>query len=137
MNYEHNAFEQIAYGHATSMAISAAENFSGTWYEHYKHLADSVANEVDPGEGWVAWQPFEYWEWKDIVEHIENEAESLLDTIRTILSHVKTGIVRSAIHCTLDEDMNNLDLEFMTNYGVETERAVTAGKIDSALFEPL
>lgn len=35
----------------------------------------------DEPEDLVVWQPFEHWEWKDILEQIESEAESLLSTI--------------------------------------------------------
>lgn len=75
--------EQIAYGHATAQVLSemgAQEN----WYKAYEYLSECVELGDDP-EDLVVWQKFEHWEWKDILEQIESEAESLLSTIKLVL----------------------------------------------------
>ncbi|GLQ31470.1 hypothetical protein [Litoribrevibacter albus] len=69
--------EQMAYGHATAQFISCDNGFEGTWFERYQYLSECVSDNKEP-EGWVAWQPFETWEWSDIVEQIDSEADSFL-----------------------------------------------------------
>lgn len=108
--------EQMAYGHATAQFISCDNGFEGTWFERYQYLSECVSDNKEP-EGWVAWQPFETWEWSDIVEQIDSEADSFLSTIKQALEYVKNGIVASAIDCSLDSDMNQLDMVHLVELG--------------------
>ncbi|MCS4349533.1 hypothetical protein [Klebsiella pneumoniae] len=70
---------------------------------------------------------FEHWEWKDILEQIESEAESLLSTIKSVLGLAHKGIIQSAIDCSLDSDMTQLDLIGMVELGSEIEDGECAG----------
>lgn len=110
--------EQMAYGFATSQMISTFGDTEGTWYDRYLYLCESVGNDEDP-DGWVAWQPFEHWEWKDILDQIESEALAILSNFKDLLDLAKKGIVQSAIDCTLDSDMNLIDMESMVELGAQ------------------
>ena len=117
--------EQIAYGHATAQVLSEMgpqEN----WYKAYEYLSECVELGDDP-EDLVVWQKFEHWEWKDILEQIESEAESLLSTIKLVLGLAHKGIIQSAIDCSLDSDMTQLDLIGMVELGSEIEDGECAG----------
>ncbi|MDF5425523.1 hypothetical protein P3691_25160, partial [Vibrio parahaemolyticus] len=100
--------EQIAYGHATALVLSELGQ-QENWCKAYEYLSECVERGDEP-EDLVVWQPFEHWEWKDILEQIESEAESLLSTIKSVLGLAHKGIIQSAIDCSLDSDMTQLDL---------------------------
>jgi len=108
--------EQMAFGLATAQFISSDNDFEGTWYETYQFLAECVSEGKEPEE-WVAWEPFETWEWSDIVEQINSEAASILTQLKEALAYAKKGIVASAIDCTLDDDMIQLDMNLMVELG--------------------
>ncbi|MCG8613785.1 MAG: hypothetical protein MI864_25020 [Pseudomonadales bacterium] len=108
--------EQMALGQATAQFVSCDNNFKGTWYERYQYLAECVSQNKSP-DGWIAWQPFETWEWSDIVEQIESEANSFLKTIKQALEYVKKGIVTSVIDCPLDSDINQVDMIQLVEIG--------------------
>ncbi|WHQ93996.1 hypothetical protein MO408_28025 (plasmid) [Klebsiella pneumoniae] len=58
---------------------------------------------------------------------IESEAESLLSTIKSVLGLAHKGIIQSAIDCSLDSDMTQLDLIGMVELGSEIEDGECAG----------
>jgi len=108
--------EQMALGLATSQHISSDNGYEGTWYETYQYLADCVSEGKEP-EDWAAYQPFEDYEWDQILEEIRNEASLILTKLEEALEYAKRGIVASAINCTLDSDMTQLDMEHMVELG--------------------
>jgi len=107
----HSKIEQIAYAQATSQVLS---DFSGhkNGYCAYAHLSDSVRRGETPDD-LVVWQPFEHWEWQDILQQIESEAESLLSTLKTVLSLAHQGIIQPVMDGHLAFDINRLDLQAM------------------------
>ncbi|WP_206605713.1 hypothetical protein [Pelagibaculum spongiae] len=121
MNTLTSKLEQMAYGHATSQFISSDNDFEGTWYERYQFLADCVENSIDP-DGWFAWAPFETWEWRDIVTSIDDEASSLVVTMKQALEYAKGGMVVSAINGSLDSDMNQLDMIQLLELGAKEQQ---------------
>ena len=115
---EFSKLEQMAYGYATAQFVSSSDDdFDGSWFERYQHLAECV-DENKELDGWVAWEPFETWDWADIVDQIDSEAHSLLATLKQVLKYAKQGIVNAAIAGELDcFDMNLLDLVQMVEQG--------------------
>ncbi|MCV8132186.1 hypothetical protein [Escherichia coli] len=67
--------EQIAYGHATAQVLSELGQ-QENWYKAYEYLSECVERGDEP-EDLVVCQLLEHWEWKDILDQIESEAESL------------------------------------------------------------
>ncbi len=120
MNSPVSKLEKMAYAQATAQFVSCDNNFEGTWYERYQYLTECVSENKNP-EGWVAWQPFETWDWNDIVEQIDSEANSFLITLKQVLEYAKNGIVASAIDCSLDSDMNLLDMIQLVEIGSEEQ----------------
>ncbi|ALZ82528.1 hypothetical protein GL272_19705 [Aeromonas veronii] len=122
--------EQIAYSHATAMMLSNLGTHENG-YSAYLYLCVLAEQSEDPNEqlpdGISAWGPFEDWSLLDVLNQIDNEAEALLSTLKTVLSLAHKGIVQSAIDCTLDSDLNQLDLKSMVEKGSELEQAETAG----------
>ena len=116
MNAPVSKLEKMAFGQATALFVSCDNNFKGTWYERYQFLAECVFENKSP-EGWIAWQPFETWDWNDIVEQIDSEANSFLETLKQALEYAKNGIVASAIDCSLDSDMNQMDMIQLVEIG--------------------
>jgi hypothetical protein len=108
--------EQMALGLATSQHISSDNGYEGTWYETYRYLSDCVSEGKEP-EDWAAYQPFEDYEWDQILEEIRNEASLILTKLEEALEYAKRGIVASAINCTLNDDMTQLDMESMVELG--------------------
>ncbi|CAM3329802.1 hypothetical protein HZS38_04900 [Xenorhabdus nematophila] len=117
--------EQIAYGHATAQVLSELGQ-QENWYKAYKYLSECVERGDEPDD-LIVWQPFEHWEWKDILEQIESEAESLLSTIKSVFALAHKGIIQSAIDCSLDSDMTQLDLIGMVELGNDIEESESAG----------
>ncbi|HBY0479872.1 hypothetical protein ACRN9J_18265 [Shewanella baltica] len=117
--------EQIAYGHATAQVLSELGQ-QENWYKTYEYLSECVERGDEPDD-LIVWQPFEHWEWKDILEQIESEAESLLSTIKSVLALAHKGIIQSAIDCSLDSDMTQLDLIGMVELGNDIEESERAG----------
>lgn len=66
--------EQIAYGHATALVLSELGQ-QENWCKAYEYLSECVERGDEP-EDLVVWQPFEHWEWKDILEQIESEVST-------------------------------------------------------------
>lgn len=111
--------EELAYGHATAQILSDLGG-NENWYSAYQYLTECMENGSEP-DGLVVWQPFEYWEWRDIAEQIESEAMSLLSSYKRVLEYAKNGIIEAAIDCTLDSDMNQLDMVHLVESGVHRE----------------
>ncbi|TOC16545.1 hypothetical protein CGJ94_15880, partial [Vibrio parahaemolyticus] len=59
----------------------------------------------------------EHWEWKDIADRIDDEAQSILSLLKQVLKLAKEGIVYSAINDTLTMDMNQLCMQSMVELG--------------------
>lgn len=117
--------EQIAYGHATAQVLSdLGQQQNG--YKSYEYLSECVERGEEPDD-LIVWQPFEHWEWEDILEQIESEADSLLSTIKSVLALAHKGIIQSAMDCSLDSDMTQLDLIGMVELGSEIEESESAG----------
>lgn len=108
----------MAYGYATSMFICENENFEGTWFECYEHIAKYAKGDDPNGElkGWNPWQPFETRSWETIVEYICEEAAAIHTLLEEALEHAKRGIVTSVIDGSLG-DVAQLDMEHMVEKG--------------------
>lgn len=117
-----STLEQMAYGHATAQFISQDNGFEGTWFERYQYLVDCVSDNKAP-EDWVAWQPFENWEWSDIVEQIDNEAATLTKLLESILDLAKKGLVHEALNMSaiFCDDMNLLDMDGLVELGARAQ----------------
>ena len=122
--------EQIAYNHAAAMMFSDLGTHENG-YSAYLYLCERAEKSEDPNEQLPddisAWGPFENCNLLDVLNQIDCEAEALLPTLETVLTFAHKGIVQSAIDCTLDSDMNLLDLKEMVEKGSELEQAETAG----------
>lgn len=114
--------EQIAYGHVTAQVLSELGQ-QENWYKAYEYLSECVERGDEP-EDLVVCQPLEHWEWKDILEQIESEAESLLSTIKLVLGLAHKGIIHSTIDSSLNSDMTQLDLIEMVELGSGIEGGV-------------
>lgn len=114
--------EQIAYGHATAQVLSELGQ-QENWYKAYEYLSECVERGDEP-EDLVVCQLLEHWEWKDILEQIESEAESLLSTIKLVLGLAHKGIIHSTIDSSLNFDMTQLDLIEMVELGSGIEGGV-------------
>lgn len=114
--------EQIAYGHATAQVLSELGQ-QENWYKAYEYLSECVERGNEP-EDLVVCQLLEHWEWKDILEQIESEAESLLSTIKLVLGLAHKGIIHSTIDSSLNSDMTQLDLIEMVELGSGIEGGV-------------
>lgn len=115
-----NQLEQVAYGHVTSHFISCDNGFEGTWYERYQFLTKCVSEDTEP-DGWAVWEPFETWDWSQIVEQIDSDAKSLISTMNLVLEYAKKGIVLSAKDCSLGSDMKQLNMIMLVDRGSKEE----------------
>ncbi|MDA1379350.1 hypothetical protein PCI56_04955 [Plesiomonas shigelloides subsp. oncorhynchi] len=88
-----------------------------------KYLSECVERGDEP-EDLVVCQLLEHWEWKDILDQIESEAESLLSTIKLVLGLAHKGIIHSTIDSSLNSDMTQLDLIEMVELGSGIEGGV-------------
>jgi hypothetical protein len=117
--------ERHCFGLATSMFISGDNGFEGTWFERYQFLAKCVEDEIEPEE-WSPWEPFEYWEWQQIVSEIENQADSFLHSFKYLMELTHQGIIQSACDDTLGLDMTLINLERMLEMGNAMSNLVSA-----------
>lgn len=113
--------EKMAYGTATALFVCGLED-PEKWYEHYVELCDAADKGQEP-DGFAAWQPFENSGLEEVLSQIDTVAASILQSYREVLSFAKAGLVEAAIECTLDSDMNALDLSFMVDRGAALEAA--------------
>lgn len=111
--------EELARGHATARILSDLGG-SENWYSAYQYLTECLENGIEP-DGLVVWQPFEHWTWHDVAEQIEADAMSLLSSFKRLLEYAKNGIIEAAIDCTLDSDMNQLDMVYLAESGMNRE----------------
>lgn len=122
--------EQIIYGRTTAVMLCELGTHKDG-YSAYQYLCElAEKGELSGGQepdDLIVWAPFENWSWLEILDYIDSEAEELLHTVKKVLSLAHKGIVQSAIDCTLDSDMNLLDLKEMVEKGSDLEQAETAG----------
>lgn len=106
--------EELAYAQATAQYLSELGS-ADNWFMAYEYLIECVEKGEEPDL--TAWQPFEHWEWKDIADRIDDEAQSILSLLKQVLKLAKEGIVYSAINDTLTMDMNQLCMQNMVELG--------------------
>lgn len=111
--------EELALGHATAQILSDLGERE-KWYDAYQYLTECLENGSEP-DGLVVWQPFEHWTWHDVAQQIESEAMSLLSSFKRLLDYAKNGIIEATIDCTLDSDMNQLDMVHMVESGMHQD----------------
>jgi len=83
-----------------------------------------VINDFDNGnepENCNKYQPFENWNWEDLINHISNESDIILMHFKQLLEDAKTGLVTSAINCTLDSDLTTLCMQSMVDKGTQND----------------
>jgi len=106
--------EQIAQARAATQYLSGLDSLEEAWAA-YDQLVKSVEDGSEPDL--VRWQPFENWDWAELLDQIQSESEANNLLFKKILSQVKCGLVASAIDCTLDSDMNMVDMEILFSVG--------------------
>ena len=111
---ERNIIEKLVYAQATAKYLSELENESD-WYKTYEYLVKCVEEGKKPDL--IVWQPFEYWDWENIVENINNEAESMLYLLEQVLEFAKKGLIKFVADNTFPTDINQLCLKDMVELG--------------------
>ena len=112
--FEKSTIEKLIYAQATAKYLSELED-KNTWYKAYEQLIECIEKGEKPDL--VVWQPFEHWDWEDIVESINTEAESIVYLFEQILEFVKKGLISSIKNGTFPEDINQLCLKDMAELG--------------------
>ncbi|AIJ10692.1 hypothetical protein ACW6AV_003458 [Edwardsiella piscicida] len=115
----HTNLEKIAYGYATAQTLSSLGDQT-EWYQAYVYLSTCVGQGVSP-DGLIIWQPFEDWEWEDVLEHIEDGAKSILSSLKQVLNLAHKGIVQSSANGALDTNLTQLDMALMVEVGFDIE----------------
>lgn len=108
------ALERIAYGNATAFYVSNVPE--DQWYQAYETLVEAI-DESDLT--FEILQSFESLMLDEIVDRIDDDAASILKSIKQALELAKDGIIDAAIETDLPSDMNELDMLAMTQRGSE------------------
>jgi hypothetical protein len=112
--------EKIAYGIATAQCLVLPDDYDEKWYRAYTFLSDVIEKECDPEVyGFFKWENLEHLTWPKVLDHIETEKHFIAKQFNKLLLCAKKGIVHSAIECTLDSDLNALDLDFQIKQGAQ------------------
>lgn len=106
--------EQIAQARAATQYLSGLDSLEKACVA-YDQLVKSVEGGFEPDL--VRWQPFENWGWAELLDQIQSESEVNQLLFKKILSQVKRGLIASAIDCSLDSDMNMVDMENLFSVG--------------------
>lgn len=104
--------EHIAQARAVTQYLSRLESLEEAWAA-YNQLVNREGYEPDL----VRWQPFESWAWAELLDQIESESKANHLLFKDILSQVKCGLIASAIDCSLDSDINMVDMENQFSIG--------------------
>ncbi|OXR48057.1 hypothetical protein PuT2_14765 [Pusillimonas sp. T2] len=71
----------------------------------------------------LPWQPHEHQLPEDVLDLIEERADTIEQTFRQVLLLAKEGIVQETIAGRLDSDMNTLDMAYLVQIGVQSQAA--------------
>ncbi|MFK5893780.1 MAG: hypothetical protein QM504_11220 [Pseudomonadota bacterium] len=99
------------------------DNVNGSFYHEYMKAVNDCDNGKEPDNCNMS-QQFECWSWDSLIEHISNEADCNLTTFKKLLEDTKSGLIKSAIDCTLDSDFTTLDMLNMVNKGIELDHYI-------------
>jgi len=91
-----------------------------SFYEEYMKVINDFDNGKEP-ENCNKYQPFENWNWEDLINHISNESDFILMHFKQLLEDAKTGLIKSATDCTLDSDLTTLCMQGMVDKGINKD----------------
>lgn len=97
-------------------------------YDAMVELADTDPNTTELPGSLSPWQPLERWSVSDLLNRIDDEADSVLSTLKTTLEYAHAGLIQAAIDDKLSSDANEWHLDMMVEAGLAIER----GENDSA-----
>lgn len=110
-----NKLEKIVYSHVLSSIVCDLGEIP-SYYHAHEYLQKCVANNESHDELTI-WQHLEDLPTPDLLEVVEDEFVSLLNTMRDVLELAEKGLVVLAENGGLDSDANSIDLESMIELG--------------------
>jgi len=122
-----------ALGRASAQVLGFSDEYDPEhrWYDGFALLEFIIDNEEDPDPQHVTiWAPFEHDSWEMILQRIDDEAEALYNSYKTILNLAKKGIIESAIDGIPDLDPYEMNMEQLVEDGVNA--AEMSANVESA-----
>jgi len=85
-------------------------------YAAYEELVACVYIDIE-APSFKVWEPLESMPIQQLLEHVERQAELIIDAFCAVLETAKLGLVNAAENGEVDTDMNSLDMKGMFETG--------------------